>query len=111
MPVDHDAAREDHHALLFAQRDRQVLPVQHVGADGVAPAHMAPRLAEGIVLVEEVVLALVEDEPVRVVHEVPRRREVEPRAQGLVVGGLLASQERERDRDGRRVLQDVVHAL
>ena len=38
--------------------------MQQVAADGVAPAHVAPRLADGIVLVEEVILAVVEDEPV-----------------------------------------------
>ena len=96
VPVDDDAAREDHHPVGFVQGDRQVLPVQQVGADGVAPAHMAPLLAQRVVLVEQVVLALVEDEPVRVVHEVARWREVELRPQWLVIGRRLCGQECER---------------
>ena len=66
------------------ERHRQMLPVQHVAADGVPPAHVPPLGAERVVLVEEVVLALVVDEPVGIVHEVARRREVEPRPQRLV---------------------------
>src|SRR5262245_22232695 len=52
-------------------------PVDEIGAHRVSPAHVAPGIAERIVLIEEVVLALEEDEPVRVVHEVPLGREVE----------------------------------
>ena len=51
----------------------QMLPSQQVAADGVAPAHMPPLVALGVVLVEEVVLAVEEDQPVRVVHEVLSR--------------------------------------
>ena len=74
--------------MPFSSRegDGQVGPVQQVAADRVAPAHMAPLPPERVVLIEEVVLALVEDEPVRVVHEVLRRREVHARAQGLEYG-------------------------
>ena len=111
VPVDDGTAGEDHHAVLFGQGDGQVLPVQHVGADGMAPAHVPPGLAERVVLVEQVVLALVEDESVRVVHEVAGRREVEPRAQRLVVGRQRAGHEAERDRGGEHRSQDVHGAL
>ena len=82
-PVHDGAARKDHDAVFLAHRQRQVLPPQQVAAHGVAPAHMPPFVALGVVLVEEVILAVEEDQPVRVVHEVLRRREVEERPQVL----------------------------
>ena len=50
--------------------------MHHVGADGVSPAHVSPDIAFRVVLVEQVILALIEDHAVGVVHEVVRRREV-----------------------------------
>ena len=51
------------------------------------PQDMLPQvLPERVVLVEKVVDALVEDEPVGVVHPVLRRREVEGRPVGFVPG-------------------------
>ena len=44
--------------------------------DGVAPGHVAPDVPERVVLEEQVVDALVVDEPVRVVHPVLGRAEV-----------------------------------
>ena len=65
--------------VLLAQGDRQVLPAHEVAADGVAPAHVAPAVPLGVVLVEQVILAVEEDQPVGVVDEVLRGREVEQR--------------------------------
>ena len=46
--IDDGAAREDHDAVLLAQRDGQVLPVQEVAAHGVSPAHVAPLGPDGL---------------------------------------------------------------
>jgi hypothetical protein len=75
-PVVDGAAGEDHDAVLLPQREREVPPAEHVRADGVPPAHVSPRLALKVVLVEEVVLAAEVHEPVGVVHEVAGRGEV-----------------------------------
>jgi hypothetical protein len=48
-----------------------MVPTHEVAADGVPPAHVAPAVPLGIVLVEEVILVPEEDEPVGVVDEVP----------------------------------------
>ena len=63
-----------------------MLPVHEVAADRVAPGHVSPRVAERVVLVEEVVLALVVDQAVGIVHPVLRRREVELRPERLLIG-------------------------
>ena len=83
--VHHRAAREGHLVAELGDRQRQLLPVHEVLADRVAPGHVAPRVPERVVLVEEVVLALVVDHPVRVVHPVLRRREMKLRAIRLAV--------------------------
>src|SRR3954447_14176829 len=59
--------------------------MHEITAHRVPPGHVAPRVAERVVLVEEVILALVVDEPVRVVHPVLRGREMELRAIRLAV--------------------------
>ena len=69
----------------FRNRNRKVLPMEHVVADGMAPTHVSPDVALGIVLIEEVVLALVKDESVGIVHEIFSGREVILRTPGLVV--------------------------
>ncbi len=46
----------------------QLLPVDQVLADGMAPVHVAPTPAVGIVLIEKMVLALVVNQPVGVVQ-------------------------------------------
>ena len=88
MLVNDGAAGKDHVVLVLGDRDRQVLPVHHVGADGVSPAHVSPNGAERIVLVEEVIFALEVDHPVGVVHKVLRRSEVVLRTIGLGVWSL-----------------------
>ena len=50
--VNDRAARENHHAVLFRQRHRQLLPMKKITADRVPPAHVAPLVAERIVLKE-----------------------------------------------------------
>src|SRR5262249_9417709 len=58
--------------------------MNQVAADCVAPAHVAPPLARGVVLVEEVILAIVEDHSIRVVHPILRGREVKLWTEWLV---------------------------
>ena len=67
-----DDRRSGEHPVLRGVRDRhpQLLPVDQVLGDGVAPGHVAPVRALGVVLVEHVVLAVVVDESVGVVHPV-----------------------------------------
>ena len=83
--VDDDAAGEDHDAVIFGDGDGQFVPVKEVGADGVAPTHVSPLVAEGVVLEEEMVFVLEEDESVGVVGPMFGGREVDLRAVGLVV--------------------------
>jgi hypothetical protein len=56
--VHHGASREDHDAVLFRESDRQFFPMDEIAADGVPPTHVAPGVAERVVLVEEVILAV-----------------------------------------------------
>ena len=76
VPIHHGAAREYHDAIGLGQGKRQMFPVNHVRADRVCPAHVSPLVAEGIILVEEVIFAVVEDHAVWVVHPVAFRREM-----------------------------------
>jgi len=70
----HDgAAGEDHDAVFFRESDGHFLPVDEIAADGVAPTHVAPGIAEGVVLVEEVVFAVEPDEAVGIVGPVLAR--------------------------------------
>ncbi|GAA4118026.1 hypothetical protein GCM10022415_16490 [Knoellia locipacati] len=89
--VDDDRTRE--HALVGIERDRHglLVPVDEVTARRVAPGHVAPAVAERVVLEEQVVDALVEDEPVGVVHPVLRGAEV--------VGRTVLRRVRRRRRD------------
>jgi len=70
---------------LRVECDRQLLPMHQIGADGVAPMHVAPVPAVGIMLIVEVILTVIEDQPVGVIIPAALRREVELRAQRLVV--------------------------
>ena len=85
LPVHHRAAGEDHHIILFGQSQRQVLPVRQILADGVPPAHVAPRIADRVVLLKEVVLPLEVHHPVGIVHPVDFRREMKLRTITLAV--------------------------
>ena len=60
----------------------QVSPVQQVGAGRVAPVHRPPDRVVGIVLKKQVVGAVIEAEPVGVVHPAHGGRQVKARAVG-----------------------------
>src|SRR5688572_8232387 len=68
LPIDDSAAGKDHETMFFMERDRQMFPVDEVAADGMAPAHMSPCIAEWIVLVEQVILTVEEDQSIWIVH-------------------------------------------
>lgn len=76
-------------ALVFggADGDGKVFPVDEVAAAGVAPVHVAPEGAVGVVLVEEVVPAAVEDGAIGVVAPVGRGMEVIDGTGGVGGGG------------------------
>ncbi len=66
-----------------------MLPVKHVGADGMSPMHGAPERSVRIVLIEDVVLTPVVDRTVGVIHPVGRGEQVILRPQDIV-GQLFA---------------------
>ncbi len=84
--VHNDAAGEDVLLCIGGDRQRLLLPVNKVLRCGVAPGHVPPGVTGGVVLVVHVVDALVEDEPVGVVHPVLCRRVVNGRPVGFVPG-------------------------
>jgi hypothetical protein len=63
--------------------------VDHIGADGMSPCHIAPWPAEWIVLIEHMVFAVIINHPVRVVIPAAFRSEVELRPQLLFIEVLL----------------------
>lgn len=67
-----------------SEGDREMLPVEHVWADGVSPMHVPPDGGIGIVLEEHVVMAVEIDGAVGVVHPVAGRKKMELRAEGIV---------------------------
>ena len=80
------AAREAPVAILLrVEGDRQLGPVNQVAADRVAPVHVAPVPAVGIVLIEQVIFTVEPDQAVRVVQPAAPRREVELRPASLAV--------------------------
>ena len=71
-----EAAVGVHAAGGRGQGDRQRLPGQQVGAAEVAPVHVRVGRSVRVVLVEDVVVAVVEDQPVGVVDPVAGRAQV-----------------------------------
>ena len=73
-------------AVVFAnflrgpQGDGEVLPADEVPAPDMPPVHVAPAVAVGVVLVEKVIKAAVEDRPVGIVVPPGRWGNVEDRA-------------------------------
>ena len=61
---------------LWRERNRQMLPMNHVLADRMAPMHVRPIRAVRMMLIEQMILAVEIDRPVRIAHPVGRRQEV-----------------------------------
>ena len=74
VAVVHRRAAERLACRRFAERDRQLAPAHQVGADRVSPMNVAGLRLERIVLVEQMVLALMEDQAVGIIHEPLCRR-------------------------------------
>ena len=87
--VNDRAAGIHHDRAFFRQSDRQMFPTEQIRADRVPPAHVPPQIAERIVLIEDVPLAVVIDKPVRVVRPMDRGSEMELRPIGLLVSRRL----------------------
>src|SRR5437667_1385899 len=62
-----------------------MFPMKEIAADGMAPAHVAPFVAERIELVEEMILAVIESEAVGIVHPIRGRRKMKLRPPRLTV--------------------------
>ena len=76
--------------LVRIEHHRQLLPVEQVGAHGVAPVLDPAVHVEGAVLEECVVLPAVDAQTVGVVQPAYRRLQVEPLAVGVGGNGFLA---------------------
>ena len=61
--------------------------MDHVGADGVSPMHVAPNSCMRIELIEEVVLTLPPDWAIGIVHPVVRREQMIFRTERIVSDG------------------------
>src|SRR5271168_2328742 len=85
VSIDHRASGENHDAVLFRERYGQVLPVDQIGTHRMSPTHVAPNIAERVVLVKEMILAFVEDQAVGIVGPIFRGAEVVLRTERLIV--------------------------
>jgi len=72
--------------MVGEKRERAMFPVHEITADGVAPVHVAPVGAVGVVLIEQVKHAVELHEAVRVVDPVLRSGEMRRRAMGIGEG-------------------------
>ena len=59
--------------------------MNEVSADSMAPTHMTPFVAKGIVLVEQMVFTILIDHPVWIVHPVPLWREMKLGTERLLI--------------------------
>ena len=99
--VDYRASGEDHDAVLFRQGDRQLFPMEQIGADCVAPTHMSPFVAERVELKEQMIFAVEVHYAIRIVRPMLTRREMKLWPVRLVIvrnGSILAPESRASDR-------------
>ena len=85
LPVHHGAAAEHRSHVVGQELVSELLPMDEITTDGVAPVHVAPIPSVRIVLEEQVVLAVVEDHAVRIVVPTALWRKMELPAQRLAV--------------------------
>ena len=94
LPIDYRTSTEHHPVLLGRQvgvkRDRQLLPLHEIFADGVSPVHISPPPTVRIMLVEKMVFPVVEAQPVRVVQPPTSGRKMELRPEFFSVKVFLA---------------------
>src|SRR6202020_1413144 len=76
LAIDHYTPGKDHGVAFFRDGHRQLLPMQQVFANRMAPAHMPPLIAKGVVLEEQVILPMEVHQAVRIIGPIVLRREV-----------------------------------
>ena len=110
----HDGAARPHIVAkaVRIKRDGKFTPVDEVRADGMAPMLLAVEPAVRIELEVEMVFALREDEPVRIIQPAAPRRKVKLRAQRLAINiaGIPDDLRLLHRRERRRILRQPVHA-
>ena len=76
--------------------------MNQIGADGVAPTHVTPAVAEGIELEEQMIFAVEVNQAVGIVGPIASRGKMELGAIGFLIGGGLReeSQRSEEERSG-----------
>ena len=67
LPVHHGAAAEHRSHVVGQELVSELVPMDEIATDSMTPVHVAPIPTVRIVLEEQVVLAVVEDHPVRIV--------------------------------------------
>ena len=97
--IDDGAAGEDHDAVLFWNSDWQFTPMHQIAANGVAPAHVTPAVAEGIELEKEMILAVEVDQAVGIVGPVASRGKMELGAIGFLVRRRLGEEHQDCDKE------------
>ena len=75
--------------LVGIERVGQFFPVDQIRAHGVAPGHVAPIPTVGIVLIEQVILAFVENQPIGIIQPTAPGSKMKLRTQGFVVNLLV----------------------
>ena len=68
--INRSGTGKDGSATVGQDGVRQLLPMQHVLTDRMAPGHISPLIGYGVMLEEEVVLAVVIHHAVRVIEPV-----------------------------------------
>nr|VFJ92482.1 MAG: hypothetical protein BECKH772A_GA0070896_100443 [Candidatus Kentron sp. H]VFJ93361.1 MAG: hypothetical protein BECKH772B_GA0070898_100433 [Candidatus Kentron sp. H]VFK00174.1 MAG: hypothetical protein BECKH772C_GA0070978_100413 [Candidatus Kentron sp. H] len=68
--IRHGAAGEGHHPISLRDGNGEMLPVDQIPANGMPLTHVAPSVAEGVVLVEQIIFAIRVNETIGIVHPV-----------------------------------------
>ena len=68
LGIKHGRAGKDRPKLVRAQCDRQVLPVDQIGADGVPPVHRSPDGILRMMLIEQMIFPVRIDKTIRIIR-------------------------------------------
>ena len=88
VPIDDGRAGEHGSHGVGFKRVAELMPANEIGADCVAPGHVAPFGAERIVLEKQVILAFIKDQAVGIVDPVFGGGEMKLGAVGFVIERL-----------------------
>jgi hypothetical protein len=107
--IHYSATGEDHDTVLFRKSDWQFAPMNQIAADGVAPTHVAPAVAEWIELEEQMILVIEVDQAVGIVGPIASGREMKLRTIGFLICVSLAEkgQRGDEERCGESRRQDL----